>query len=199
MDKKEKMRSVLESVKEPRFGHTLGELHAVRKVPSDGPDTPSFEIRLGFPADVTAKERLRKAICEALHKEGLPETAFSMRQEILAHRVKPGLKVLDGVKNIIAVSSAKGGVGKSTVAAALALSLARLGARVGLLDADIYGPSIPILLDVHEKPVETEDQMMNPVAVGALQVNSIGFFVGSNEPLAWRGPIASGAIRRLVE
>ena len=199
MDAIEKVRAVLESVKEPCFGHTLKELHAVRMGLTSSGSEPSLEIRLGFPADASFIQALRKAVSQALDQAGLTAVDVPVRWEVLVHRVKLGLKPLEGVKNIIAVSSAKGGVGKSTVAVSLALALSRLGARVGLLDADVYGPSVPLLLDVHGKPSETDDQKMIPLTVGALQVNSIGFFVGESDSLAWRGPMASGAVRQLLE
>ena len=199
MDAIEKVRAVLESVKEPCFGHTLKELHVVRTGSSASGNGPSLEIRLGFPADASFIQALRKAVSQALDQAGLAAADVPVRWEVLAHRVKLGLKPLEGVKNIIAVSSAKGGVGKSTVAVSLALALSRLGARIGLLDADVYGPSVPLLLDVHGKPSETDDKRMIPVTAGPLQVNSIGFFVGESDSLAWRGPMASGAVRQLLE
>ncbi len=199
MDTIEKLRTVLENVREPSFGHTLGELHAVRTVRELSDGAPHLEIRLGFPSDAAFDRALSKRVQEALRETKSPDVMLPIRKQVLSHRVKHGLKPLDGVKNIIAVSSAKGGVGKSTVSVALALSLVRLGARVGLLDADIYGPSVPLLLNLHEKPVEADEQTMLPIFCGKLQVNSIGFFVGPTEPLAWRGPMASGAIRRLAE
>lgn len=199
MNAMEKERAVLESVKEPYFGHTLKELHAVRMGLTSSGSGPSLEIRLGFPAEASLIQTLRKAVSQAFIQAGFPALDVPVCWEVLAHRVKLGLKPLEGVKNIIAVSSAKGGVGKSTVAVSLALALSRLGARVGLLDADIYGPSVPLLLDVHGKPSETDDQKMIPLTVGALQVNSIGFFVGESDSLAWRGPMASGAVRQLLE
>ena len=199
MDAIEKVRAVLESVKEPCFGHTLKELHVVRTGSSASGNGPSLEIRLGFPADASFIQALRKAVSQALDQAGFAAVDVPVRWEVLAHRVKLGLKPLEGVKNIIAVSSAKGGVGKSTVAVSLALALGRLGARIGLLDADVYGPSVPFLLDVHGKPSETDDKRMIPVTAGPLQVNSIGFFVGESDSLAWRGPMASGAVRQLLE
>lgn len=199
MDAIEKVRAVLESVKEPCFGHTLKELHVVRTGSSASGNGPSLEIRLGFPADASFIQALRKAVSQALDQAGLAAVDVPVRWEVLAHRVKLGLKPLEGVKNIIAVSSAKGGVGKSTVAVSLAFALSRLGARIGLLDADVYGPSVPLLLDVHGKPSETDDKRMIPVTAGPLQVNSIGFFVGESDSLAWRGPMASGVVRQLLE
>ena len=122
---------------------------------------------------------------------------ISFGQNISAHRVQPGLKGLAGVKNIIAVASGKGGVGKSTVSANLALSLTLAGARVGLLDADIYGPSQPQIMGTYEAP-KVEDKRVHPVFRHGLATMSIGYLVQEGLPMIWRGPMVSSALQQLL-
>ncbi len=122
-----------------------------------------------------------------------------MRTAIVAHGVQPGLKPLAGVSNIIAVASGKGGVGKSTTAANLALALAADGAAVGVLDADIYGPSQPLMLGVaEERPVSEDGKTLRPLAAHGLQVMSIGFLVDADQPMVWRGPMVTSALNQLL-
>jgi ATP-binding protein involved in chromosome partitioning len=106
---------------------------------------------------------------------------------------------LTGVKAVVAIASGKGGVGKSTTTINLALALVQMGLRVGVADADIYGPSLPILLDLHDKPEITQDKQMLPLRKHGLQVNSIGFLVPPEQAVAWRGPMASGALQQIVK
>lgn len=120
-----------------------------------------------------------------------------MSNTIKAHAVQPGLAMIPGVKNIIAIASGKGGVGKSTVTANLALALAAQGARVGILDADIYGPSQPLLLGLSGKP-DIIDNKMQPLIAYGMQVMSIGFLVDTSAAMIWRGPMVSGALMQLL-
>ena len=120
------------------------------------------------------------------------------RPQVTAHAVQAGLKPLDGVKNIIAVASGKGGVGKSTVAVNLALALQAEGGRVGILDADIYGPSQPMMLGlVAERPL-VQDNKMLPIEKYGLQTMSIGYLVDIETPMIWRGPMVSSALQQLL-
>jgi ATP-binding protein involved in chromosome partitioning len=118
--------------------------------------------------------------------------------KIVAHAVQRGLKVMPNVKNIIAVASGKGGVGKSTVAANLALALAAEGAVVGMLDADIYGPSQPTMLGVSGQPESVDGQTMEPKENYGLQVSSIGLLVDADQPMVWRGPMVTQALQQLL-
>lgn len=118
--------------------------------------------------------------------------------QIVSHAVQPGLKPMPNVRNIIAVASGKGGVGKSTTAVNLALALARLGARTGLLDADIYGPSVPIMLGLSGKPKSLDGKTMEPLEAHGLQANSIGFIIDDNAPAIWRGPMVTQALQQLL-
>jgi ATP-binding protein involved in chromosome partitioning len=120
-----------------------------------------------------------------------------VESKIVAHAVQHGLKPLPGVLNIVAVASGKGGVGKSTVAVNFALALAQEGARAGILDADIYGPSIPMMMGVTEKPRESDGHFLPPVHHG-VKVMSIGFFLDLNTPVVWRGPMVGKALQELI-
>jgi len=118
--------------------------------------------------------------------------------EVVPHAVQRGVQLLPGVKNIVAVASGKGGVGKSTTAANLALALAAEGARVGLLDADIYGPSQPMMMGISGKPASTDGKTMEPMLNHGVQVMSIGFLVEPDQAMIWRGPMATQALEQLL-
>jgi ATP-binding protein involved in chromosome partitioning len=158
----------------------------------------SFEVELGYPAKSQAAQigdSLRQA---ALGVSGVTEARVSVVSRISAHAVQRGVQLLPGVKNIVAVASGKGGVGKSTTAANLALALASEGARVGLLDADIYGPSIPTMMGVHQRPESEDGKTMEPVESHGVQVMSIGFLVDADQAMIWRGPMATQALEQLL-
>ncbi len=123
-----------------------------------------------------------------------PNTRLSVRR----HAVANGVKALPQIKNIIAVASGKGGVGKSTVAVNLALALHSLGASVGLLDADIYGPSQPHMLGVSHKPIIKDDKSIEPIVIHGLQTMSIGYLINADTPAVWRGPMVSGALQQML-
>ena len=143
-------------------------------------------------------QKVGEAVGEALKQAGAATVEVSVRQEIIGHKVQGTTKALPNVKNIIAVSSGKGGVGKSTVSANLALALSLEGARVGVLDADIYGPSQPTMLGAHGQPLSSDGKMMEPLVSHGLEINSIGFMVSEDEPMIWRGPLAAGALTQLL-
>jgi len=135
--------------------------------------------------------------CAAL--AGVGRIEFTVTSEIVAHSVQHGLKPLPGVKNLLAVASGKGGVGKSTVAVNFALALAGEGARVGLLDADIYGPSQPRMLGLLGRRPETRDgKLLEPLVAHGIEVMSIGFLVDDQQPMAWRGPMVTSALNQLL-
>ena len=149
-------------------------------------------IRCGFPA-----ARARDGLIEALRVHcasvaGADRIEFEVTSEIVTHAVQHGLKPLPGVRNILAVASGKGGVGKSTVAVNFALALAREGARIGLLDADIYGPSQPRMLGLLGRRPETKDgKLLEPLVAYGIEAMSIGFLVDDQQPMAWRGPMVT--------
>jgi len=157
------------------------------------------DIELGLPHDSIATE-LREQLTELIIAEtGSSNVQVSLTRQIVAHGVQPTLKPLAGVRNIIAVASGKGGVGKSTTAANLALALVAEGARVGVLDADIYGPSQPLMMGlVGERPLTEDGKTMIPPAAHGVQVMSVGFLVDTDQPMAWRGPMVTSALSQLL-
>jgi ATP-binding protein involved in chromosome partitioning len=126
------------------------------------------------------------------------QVTVNVTQNVIKHAVQRGVKLIPGVKNVIAVASGKGGVGKSTTAVNLALALAAEGATVGVLDADIYGPSQPMMLGITGKPTSKDDKMMEPLEGHGLQVMSIGFLIDIETPMVWRGPMATQALEQLA-
>ncbi|MDQ5910221.1 MAG: ATP-binding protein involved in chromosome partitioning [Pseudomonadota bacterium] len=156
------------------------------------------DIELGFPA-LGYRETLIAALRERLAAlPGVSETVVKVDSKIIAHEVQKGLKPLPGVRNIIAVASGKGGVGKSTTAVNLALALSVEGARVGLLDADIYGPSQPRMLGVSQQPESPDGKSLMPVMSYNLQSMSIGYLIEEETPMIWRGPMVTQALEQLL-
>jgi ATP-binding protein involved in chromosome partitioning len=168
-----------------------------RSIKIDGANV-TVDVELGYPAS-SQLESLRQQVVDKLQTlPGIGRIEVSVRSRIVAHGVQKGLKLLEGVKNIIAVASGKGGVGKSTTSVNLALALAAEGARVGLLDADIYGPSQPTMLGVQGKPDSPDGKTMTPMQAHGLQVMSIGFLIDQETPMVWRGPMVTQALQQLL-
>ena len=181
---------------DPRTGRSLAQDKAGVECQQVGSQL-NVRLRLAYPAAREAgiwATRIAQALGAGL--DGLTLNV-SVACEVIAHRVQGGVQTIAGVKNVIAVGSGKGGVGKSTVSANLALALAAQGARVGLLDADIYGPSVPTLMGVNQKPEANADKMMLPLQAHGLQVMSVGFLVPADSALIWRGPMAVQALEQL--
>src|ERR1700761_8964309 len=192
------IREKLITYVDPYLGQTLGEAKAVSSVTLDK-DTLQVDLFLGFPcADYTPE--LTAALTQFLG--GLLGTArlnLKLTAQVTAHAVQRTLKPLAKVKNVIAVASGKGGVGKSTTAANLALAWAAQGAKVGLLDADIYGPSQPLMMGLAgAKPVSTDGKHMAPLKAHGVEVMSIGFMIDPEQPMAWRGPMVTQALTQLL-
>lgn len=191
----ERINEILKTVIDPNTGLDLIAARAVKNVQVQAGQV-SLNVELGYPAR-SQFERIAHAVKQALAQAGFNEVTVHVSSKIVAHAVQRGLGLRPNVKNIIAVSSAKGGVGKSTVAANLALALASEGASVGVLDADIYGPSQPILLGIEGKPEVLDAKTMAPLRKHGLQVASIGFLIDPEQPAVWRGPMVTQALQQL--
>jgi ATP-binding protein involved in chromosome partitioning len=158
----------------------------------------SFEIVLGYPAK-SQFDAIRKLVVNAVRElPGVKNVSVNVSSQIVAHAVQRGVKLLPSVKNIIAIASGKGGVGKSTTAVNLALALAAEGAQVGILDADIYGPSQPMMLGITGRPESIEENTIEPMEGHGLQASSIGFLIEEDAPMVWRGPMVTSALEQLL-
>jgi ATP-binding protein involved in chromosome partitioning len=188
----------LQGVIDPHTGQDYVSTKQLRNLRVAAGGDVSFEVELGYPA-ASQLDSLRAALVGAARSvPGVGNVSVSLSSKIVAHAVQRGVQLLPGVKNIIAVASGKGGVGKSTTAANLALALAAEGARVGLLDADIYGPSVPAMMGVSGAPESLDGQLMEPKLAHGVQVNSIGFLVADDQAMIWRGPMATNALEQLL-
>ena len=188
----------LNSIELEVIGRPLGKIARVMEVEHSG-DVLRAKIALGLPMQ-SQHEALRAQIKAELAREMSVSTVdIELSTKISSHAVQGNLKPVDGIKNIIAIASGKGGVGKSTVAVNIALALAREGASVGVLDADIYGPSQPHMLGLTgEQPVSEDGKTMLPLTGHGLQVMSIGFLVDPDQPMVWRGPMVTSALNQLM-
>jgi ATP-binding protein involved in chromosome partitioning len=184
----EQMRAALDAVAiTADTALTLGQSRAIKNI-----NGQQVSIQLPL-ACASAHDDLRARMSAAAQCD----LTVEIITKIDAHLVQAGLAVAPNVKNVIAIASGKGGVGKSTTAVNLALALAHEGARVGLLDADIYGPSVPLLLNLEGKPDLDADEKMIPPSRYGVQANSIGFLIDADSPMAWRGPMVSQALQQL--
>jgi ATP-binding protein involved in chromosome partitioning len=182
---------------EPHLQRDLVSAKSVKSIDIDG-DRVKVAIELGFPAK-GAVEEISAAVKSAVEGlEGVASADVEVTWKVVAHSVQKALKPIDNVKNIIAVASGKGGVGKSTVAVNLALALSAEGARVGILDADIYGPSQPRMLGITGKPESKDGQTLEPMNSYHLQAMSIGFLIDEETPMIWRGPMVTQALEQLL-
>lgn len=182
---------------DPVVGTDYVSARMLKGIETDDKGGVVVHIELGYPARF-AIESVKAAVESAVKELGAEKVCADVKQNIIAHKVQGTQRVLPGVKNIIAVSSGKGGVGKSTVSANLALALSYEGAKVGVLDADVYGPSQPTMLGAHGQPMTVDGKTMEPLEAHGLQINSVGFMVDEDEPMIWRGPMASGALNQLL-
>ena len=193
---RDRINEALSAVIDPNTDTDLVKSRSVRNIRIEG-DVVHLDIELGYPA-ASQIEPLRARVIDALQAAGAREVRVNIASRIVAHTVQRGLKVLPNVRNIIAVASGKGGVGKSTVAANLALGLAAEGAQVGMLDADIYGPSQPTMLGIAGRPESRDGKSFDPLEGHGIQVSSIGFLVDPDQPMIWRGPMVTSALQQLL-
>jgi ATP-binding protein involved in chromosome partitioning len=187
----------LKGVVDPNTGRDFVSARAIRNLTIADGDV-AFDVELGYPAK-SQIPALRKALVAAAKAvPGVQYVSATLVVKIIPHAVQRGVQLLPNVKNIVAVASGKGGVGKSTTAVNLALALAAEGARVGVLDADIYGPSIPMMMGISGKPESADGKTMEPLENYGVQVMSIGFLVAQDEAMIWRGPMATQALEQLL-
>jgi ATP-binding protein involved in chromosome partitioning len=210
-EREAELKACLEAYTDPWLRQTLGQANAVRTVQVSGVASngdrvasasraqASVEIVLGFPAADYAAELTIALTAQARQLPWLQSLDVRLRTEIAAHAVQRNLQPIRSIKNVVAVASGKGGVGKSTVAVNLALAWAVQGARVGILDADIYGPSQPRMLGLSgQRPVTRDGQSFEPLTAYGLEVMSIGFLIDEEQPMVWRGPMVTQALTQLI-
>jgi ATP-binding protein involved in chromosome partitioning len=194
------VQAALESYIDPYLGESLGDANAVRRVSADESGRITAVLSLGFPVGGYEAE-LSEALREHVAAAGVPAPSleFQIEANIHAHAVQRTLKPLKDVKNVVAVASGKGGVGKSTVAVNLALAWAAQGAQVGILDADIYGPSMPLMLGLTgERPTAPDGKHLQPLRSHGIAAMSIGFLIDEDQPMVWRGPMVTQALTQLL-
>jgi ATP-binding protein involved in chromosome partitioning len=187
----------LRAVVDPETGRDFVSTKQLRNIRVEGGDV-AFDVELGYPAK-SQIEPIRRALIAAAHAvAGVGNVSVNVTSKIVSHAVQRGVQLLPNIKNIVAVASGKGGVGKSTTAVNLALALAAEGARVGILDADIYGPSQPMMMGLSGRPESTDGKTMEPMENYGVQVMSIGFLVEQDNPMIWRGPMVTQALEQLL-
>jgi len=193
----EMVKQALKGIQDPYVGKNLVASKAVKEIQVDDGKV-DVTVVLGYPAK-GYREALAAQIKEAVQAlEGVKEVNVDVSWEIGAHSVQKSLKSMENIKNVIAVASGKGGVGKSTTAVNLALALSAEGAIVGVLDADIYGPSLPRMLGVTGQPQSADGKSLEPMESYGLQAMSIGFLIDEETPMIWRGPMVTQALEQLL-
>lgn len=193
------VQNALKNLIDPNTKKDFVSGKSIKNIKVAGNDV-TLDVLLGYPAKSVWSEI--KAMVEGHLKSALPgagKVNANVSSKVVPHAVQRGVKLVEGVKNIIAVASGKGGVGKSTTAVNLALALAAEGARVGMLDADIYGPSQPTMLGIKGRPVSKDGKSMEAMEGHGLQAMSIGFMIeGDDAPMVWRGPMVTQALEQLL-
>ena len=191
------VQTALADLIDPNTGKTYAAGKAIKKIEVNGGDV-SVHVVLNYPAKSVFDE-IRDVFANQLASlPGIGRTNVQVESKIVSHAAQTNVKLIPGVRNIIAVASGKGGVGKSTTAVNLALALAAEGANVGMLDADIYGPSQPTMLGLSGKPETLDGKTMEPKINHGIQAMSIGFLVDAETPMVWRGPMVTGALEQLL-
>jgi ATP-binding protein involved in chromosome partitioning len=182
---------------DPYLGKDLVSVKSIKGIEIDG-GTVSVDVVLGYPAKGYREELARALKTKVESIDGVDDARIEVSSKITAHTVQKNLKPLQNIKNILAIASGKGGVGKSTVAVNLALALSAEGATVGILDADIYGPSQPRMLGIKGKPDSKDGKTLEPMNSYHLQAMSIGFLIEEETPMIWRGPMVTQALEQLL-
>jgi ATP-binding protein involved in chromosome partitioning len=193
----EQLLAALAAVRDPNTGQDFVSTKAIRNLQVNGGDV-AFDVELGYPAKSQVPALRQALVAAARGVPGVANATVNITTKVLAHSVQRGVQLMPNVKNIIAVASGKGGVGKSTTAVNLALALAAEGAAVGVLDADIYGPSQPMMMGIDGRPESADGKTMEPMENYGVQVMSIGFLVNQDEAMIWRGPMATQALEQLL-
>jgi ATP-binding protein involved in chromosome partitioning len=191
------IQTALKEIVDPNTGKDFISTKSAKNIRIDG-NSVALEIVLGYPAKTVIAD-IQKLVQDKL--KSLPEVGsvfVNVSSKIATHSAQRGVQLIPGVKNIIAVASGKGGVGKSTTAVNLALALAAEGASVGMLDADIYGPSQPQMLGISGRPESVDGKSMEPMERYGIKAMSIGFLIDQDTPMVWRGPMVTGALEQLL-
>jgi ATP-binding protein involved in chromosome partitioning len=193
----QQVQEALKNLVDPNTRKDFVASKAVRGIKIDG-DKVAVDVLLGYPAK-SQVEPVREQVTKALKAlPGVGGVNVNVQMKIVSHAVQRGVKLVPSIKNIIAVASGKGGVGKSTVAVNLALALAAEGASVAVLDADIYGPSQPTMLGIRGRPESRDGKTLEPMEGHGLQAMSIGFLIDVETPMVWRGPMVTQALEQLL-
>ena len=194
----QQIQSALKEIVDPNTGKDFISSRGAKNIRISGSDI-ALDIELGYPAK-SQIELIRKLVEDRLRLiPGVGKVGANVYSKIVPHAVQRSAKLIPGVKNIVAVASGKGGVGKSTTAVNLALALAAEGATVGILDADIYGPSQPQMLGITGQPESRDGKTIEPMEAHGIQAMSIGFMAGEDTPMVWRGPMATQALQQLLK
>jgi ATP-binding protein involved in chromosome partitioning len=191
------VQEALRQLVDPNTGKDYVSTRSVRNV-RVAESSVSLDIELGYPGK-SQHEPIRRQVTQALKQAGAATVNVNVTSKVVSHAVQRGVKLIPGIKNIIAVASGKGGVGKSTTAVNLALALAAEGASVGMLDADIYGPSQPMMLGIAGRPESKDGKHLEPMEGHGLQAISIGFLIDVDTPMVWRGPMVTQALEQLLK
>ncbi len=191
------VETALKEIIDPYLEQDLVSAKAIKAIKIDGPRV-SIDVMLGYPANGIKDALAARLRDKVMSISGVQDATVTVGFKIVTHGVQKGVKPIPGVKNIIAVASGKGGVGKSTTAVNLALALSADGAQVGILDADIYGPSQPRMLGADAKPESKDGRTMEPVMSYHLQSMSIGYLIDEETPMIWRGPMVTQALEQLL-
>ncbi len=194
---KEQVEAALKQIQDPYIGKDLVASNTVKAIDVNGEGVVKVSVKLGYPAKGMVED-LTKEIETKVLAAGAESVVADVSWKIEAHTVQKSLKPLENIKNVIAVASGKGGVGKSTTAVNLALALSLEGAVVGVLDADIYGPSQPRMLGVSGQPKSSDGKSLEPMEAHGVQAMSIGFLIDEETPMIWRGPMVTQALEQLL-